>query len=358
MGYWRSCGGEVSALREKGEAGKGIKHPCLRTLGNNERYIGAVNVNVRTSIRKCLDNGKKTVYDCNFHILAPSGWPTGFALQAYDQRANGIHEWSPGYALAWQDPATGATYRHLSVPIVLSTTSGPITQAGKVDVHYTEIAGWMPEVRKRIMAENTNRAFRAITKSQDIPGGYEFFAATKRKRDLLSYALTSDPNLVGVTNLAFFTEDAFRQYVNDTANPVVYGYHTDFDVGAEEYYEETWKKLGWGHQTMGGAKAGKPDDKWAVTDSHGRIYNLKGVRVVDAAWCPTVPMGNPWLSVSQWAAILGHFTNVDWKTGYKNLNIMPLEPDHPYYVDAPALNLDKLSKDYGTYPAFKESSPP
>lgn len=156
----------------------------------------------------------------------------------------------------------------------------------------------------------------------------------------------------------FVDEEAIRQYTNNSFNPIIYGYPDTFDMESEEYYEEVWKKLGWGHQTMGGAKAGKPDDKWAVTDSRGRIYNLKGARVVDASWAPTVPMGNPWLSVSQWAAVLGHFTNEDWKTGYKTLNIMPLEKDHPYYVDAPGLNIHKLSTTYGSFSSFTDSAPP
>jgi len=256
---------------------------------------------------------------------------------------------------------------HLSIPVVLSSTSGPITQAGKadcpagdhplgrVDVHYEDIKDWMPNVRKRVLSKATNKLFATITKALEdaVPDGYEYFSATKRKKSLLEFA-TPQEYLTGIeqTNFMFVTPQNLRDYVNDTLNPIEYGFANTFDMESEEFFEEVWKKMGWGHQTMGGAKGGSPKDKWAVTDSHGRIYNIKGARVVDASFAPTVPMGNPWLSVSQWAAVLGYFANKDWNTGYENINIMPLEKDHPYYVEKAALNANKLSQLYDVYPTF------
>lgn len=196
--------------------------------------------------------------------------------------------------------------------------------------------------------------YKAITNAFDktVPAGWENFAGTKRKYSLTHYATYfENPAVTGNTNTFYVPLEGLMKYVNDTENPPVYGYHPDMMMGSEEYFEEVWKKTGWGHQTMGGANGGKPEDKWSVTDSHGRIYNMKGVRVVDASFAPTIPQGNPWLSISGWAAVLAYKANKDWNTGYENLNIMPLEKDHPYYVDSPGINADKLS---ATYPIFSK----
>jgi hypothetical protein len=42
---------------------------------------------------------------------------------------------------------------------------------------------------------------------------------------------------------------------------------------------------------------GKPDDPMAVVDTQGRVYGVRGLRVVDASIFPSLPPGHPMATV-------------------------------------------------------------
>merc|ERR1711934_629234 len=85
----------------------------------------------------------------------------------------------------------------------------------------------------------------------------------------------------------------------------------------------------------------------------GRVYNIKGLRVVDIAFTPVPPSGNPWVAVAQIGAVIARFILDDWGSTYRFINIMPLEPEHPCYVHRAPVNELNLST---TYPSWNYGS--
>ena len=53
-----------------------------------------------------------------------------------------------------------------------------------------------------------------------------------------------------------------------------------------------WGDIGTNTLHLAG-KMGKASDPMAVVDSHGKVFGVKGLRVVDASAFPFLPPGNP-----------------------------------------------------------------
>jgi len=142
------------------------------------------------------------------------------------------------------------------------------------------------------------------------------------------------------TNVIETTSDLLDEYFDNSNNPVISGYRQEMNL--DDFYDEVISKAIWGHQVMGGAVGGRFNDPRAVSDGHGRIYNTQGLRVADISFAPTPFHGNPWVGAAQVGAVIARFVLDDWNNTYKYLNIMPLEHEHPLYVNRTAINKGTL----------------
>ena len=128
------------------------------------------------------------------------------------------------------------------------------------------------------------------------------------------------------TNIA-----SYNAYFDNATNPVIGG--LGFNDGDRSFCDDL-NSYAHGHHIMGGAKMGAADDEMAVVDSRGRVYGIKGLRVVDAAVAPIATSGNPWVTFYQTGNVLGNLIAEDWgyDTANLNKNSNPVtNVNHPYY---------------------------
>lgn len=162
----------------------------------------------------------------------------------------------------------------------------------------------------------------------------EWMTGTVRRRSLLDFAeryISTDDSIEmndQITGVVVVTAENLDRYFNDTENPIVYGLRQNMSF--TDFVKEVVTETVWGHHINGGAVMGKPDEDYSVTDGRGRVYNVKGLRVVDYS-LGYETFGNPWVAVAQVASVLAHFTLKDWgiqETHFKNY--MPFDALHPY----------------------------
>lgn len=179
--------------------------------------------------------------------------------------------------------------------------------------------------------DNLNDFLRAVKRVYPT-ANFEFVQLTQRKRPIEEFVLDNTKNFYW-TGGAVTTVAQYQAYFNDVTNPIVSGF--GYNDGDRSFCDLYNVKLS-GHHIMGGAMMGAPDDEMAVTDSRGRVYGIKGLRVSDAALMPTATSGNPWVTIFQVGTVIGNFIAEDW--GYDttsiNINANPVtNQNHPYYKD-------------------------
>merc|ERR1712151_399044 len=119
---------------------------------------------------------------------------------------------------------------------------------------------------------------------ENFPGvGFESLVYTKRLRSFNDFLGGWD---AAGTGSAVLTQQAADAYFDDVNNPIVAGYRgPNGKTDPAEFCAMSQMLLG-GHHIIGGASMGRTKDDNAVTDSKGKVYNVRNLRVVDISAVP------------------------------------------------------------------------
>jgi len=159
--------------------------------------------------------------------------------------------------------------------------------------------------------------------------GFESVVYTRRLKSFNSFL--SDFDTAFGTGSAKINQTMLNAYFDDETNPIIAGYNGDkTDL---ESFCATSMMVNSGHHIQGGAIMGTPTDDVAVTDSRGKVYNVRNLRVTDISVFPIAPDGNPWVSVLQLGTIMALFAGLEFDfldTERMFMNADPEKLPHPY----------------------------
>lgn len=167
--------------------------------------------------------------------------------------------------------------------------------------------GWLTLERCKEMRSQMDVLLQA---SRDFIGNgkeYSIDSYTKRK---YSFDKFSQETLA--SNLPIITRSNYRKYRDEKENPILQSYTDDKSKLSDEDFCSLYSQYVSGHHIQGGAISGKPTDKWAASDSRGRLYNTQGLVLSDLSWVPRSPDGNPWVSIFSIGNIMAYNLAKDW----------------------------------------------
>ena len=159
---------------------------------------------------------------------------------------------------------------------------------------------------------------------------FESLAYTIRQTSINKFIKNMDENALLGTGTADISQEDLDKYFDDNTNPIIAGYR-----GADTNMEDFCPLLqtsSSGHHIQGGAIMGPADDDTSVTNSRGKVYNVKNLRIADMSMLPLSPDGNPWVSLYQLSGGIGYFAAMDLlNLSVDDLSFLEERPTNRYF---------------------------
>ena len=172
--------------------------------------------------------------------------------------------------------------------------------------------GWLTIERCREMRAQVDLVQGEFEAIIGVPGESSVHSYTRRERPMDQYSQSTT-----ATNMPIISRTNYRLYRNRTLNPVTQEYKRDM---SDEDFCDLYAHHVSGHHIQGGVLGGKPTDKWAASDSRGRLYDTKGLVLSDLSWVPRSPDGNPWVSIFSLGNVFAYNLAKDWGYDVSRLN--------------------------------------